>query len=164
MKNETQFHIRWMLRRDIPEVLAIELESFDFPWLEEDFMRCLRQTNCIGMVVEHYGKVVGFMVYELQKTQIHVLNFAVAKDYRRRGVGSQMIAKLTSKLSSQRRSRILLEVRETNLPAQLFFRSQGFRVVGILRGHYKETPEDAYQMRYRYLPEHKTPAETLVTA
>ena len=37
--------------------------------------------------------------------------FAVAEDYRHSGVGSQMIAKLTGKLSSQRRSRIVLEVR-----------------------------------------------------
>ena len=85
------------------------------------------------MVAEHDDRVVGFMIYELHKTRIHVLNFAVAADYRRRGVGSQMIAKLTAKLSSQRRSRIVLEVRETNLAAQLFFRENGFRAVSVLR-------------------------------
>ena len=55
------------------------------------------------------------------------LNFAVHEDFRRRGVGGQMIGKLIGKLSHQRRSRIMLEVRETNLPAQLFFRTLGFR-------------------------------------
>ena len=38
-----------------------------------------------------------------------------------------MVAKLVGKLSHQRRSRILLEVRETNLAAQLFFRQCEFR-------------------------------------
>lgn len=152
-KQEVRVHIRWMIRRDMPEVLEVEAQSFEFPWLEEDFIRCLRQRNCIGMVAEHDDRVVGFMIYELHKTRIHVLNFAVADDYHRRGVGSQMVAKLIAKLSPQRRNRIVLEVRETNLAAQLFFRENGFRAVSVLRSYYEDTPEDAYLMHYRYRAE-----------
>jgi ribosomal-protein-alanine N-acetyltransferase len=143
-------HIRWMIRRDMPEVLAIEEHSFEFPWLEEDFIRCLRQRNCIGMVAEHNERVVGFMIYELHKSRLHILNFAVHENFRRRGVGGQMVKKLSGKLSPQRRSRIMLEIRETNLPAQLFFRSLGFRAVSVLREFYEDTPEDAYLMQLRY--------------
>jgi len=152
-KREVRVHIRWMIRRDMPEVLDIETESFEFPWMEEDFIRCLRQRNCIGMVAEYEDRVVGFMIYELHKNRIHALNFAVADEYRRHGVGSQMVAKLIAKLSAQRRSRILLEVRETNLAAQLFFRENGFRAVSVLRAYYEDTPEDAYLMQYRYRSE-----------
>jgi ribosomal-protein-alanine N-acetyltransferase len=142
-------HIRWMIRRDMPEVLAIEQECFEFPWQEDDFIRCLRQRNCIGMVAEASERVVGFMVYELHKHRLHVLNFAVSEHFRRRSIGSQMTRKLVSKLSYDRRSRIMLEVRETNLPAQLFFRAVGFRAVSVLRQFYEDTPEDAYLMQYR---------------
>ena len=152
-RQEVRVHIRWMIRRDMPEVLAIEAGGFEFSWCEDDFIRCLRQRNCIGMVAEHEDRVAGFMIYELHKSRIHVLNFAVANDFRRRGVGSQMIAKLIAKLSSQRRSRLALEVRETNLAAQLFFRENGFRAVSVLRSYYADTPEDAYIMQYRYRPE-----------
>jgi ribosomal-protein-alanine N-acetyltransferase len=141
-------HIRWMIRRDMPEVLQIERESFEFPWFEEEFIRCLRQRNCIGMVAEHAERVVGFMIYELHKTRLHILNFAVAGDVRRRGVGRQMIEKLISKLSSQRRTRITLEVRETNLAAQVFFRAHGFRATSVLHDFYDDSPEDAYLMQY----------------
>lgn len=152
-------HIRWLIRRDMPEVLRIEQESFEFPWTEEDFIHCLRQRNCIGMVAEHDDEVVAFMVYELHRTRLHLANFAVAQDYRRRGIGTQMIAKLASKLSKDRRTRIVLEVRETNLPAQLFFRSSGFRAMSVLRDYYEDTTEDAYQMQYRYRP---TPVEIVI--
>ncbi len=145
-------HIRWMIRRDMPEVLAIEEQSFEFPWSEDDFVRCLRQRNCIGMVAEHNERVIGFMIYELHKTRLHILNFAVDQQLRRRRVGSQMVKKLSGKLSPQRRSRIMLEIRETNLPAQLFFRALGFRAVSVLRGFYDDTPEDAYLMQLRYTP------------
>jgi ribosomal-protein-alanine N-acetyltransferase len=61
-----------------------------------------------------------------------------------------MAKKLITKLSHDRRSRIMLEIRETNLPAQLFFRTLGFRAVSVLRQFYEDTPEDAYLMQYRY--------------
>ncbi len=145
-------HIRWMIRRDMAEVLDIEREGFEFPWSEDDFIRCLRQRNCIGMVAEHDERVIGFMIYELHKTRLHLMNFAVARVSRRRAAGTQMIGKLIAKLSSQRRTRILLEVRETNLSAQLFFRRLGFRAVSVLRDFYDDTTEDAYLMQYRYRP------------
>jgi ribosomal-protein-alanine N-acetyltransferase len=150
---QSKVHIRWMIRRDMQEVLAIENGSFEFPWHEEDFLRCLRQRNCIGMVADQDDRVVGFMIYELHKSRLHILNFAVSAQARRQGVGSQMVEKLVGKLSSQRRSRILLEVRETNLAAQLFFRENGFRALSVLRDFYEDTPEDAYLMQYRYRAE-----------
>jgi ribosomal-protein-alanine N-acetyltransferase len=138
-----------MIRRDMPEVLQTEADSFEFAWTEEDFLRCLRQRNCIGMVAEQNEKVIGFMIYELHKVKLHILNFAVHPQFRRLGVGAQMVGKLVGKLSSHRRTRITLEVRETNLPAQLFFRSLSFRAVRVLRGFYADSGEDAFLMQYR---------------
>lgn len=152
-RQSVQVQIRWMIRRDMVEVLQIERESFEFHWTEEDFLCCLRQRNCIGMVAEAEGQVVGFMIYELHKTRLHILNFAVASDFRRLGVGQQMVDKLIGKLSQQRRKEITLEVRETNLPAQLFYQHQDFVAVGVLRDHYEDSEEDAYVMKYRLDPE-----------
>ena len=148
-KEQVRVHIRWMIRRDMPEVLQTEQESFEYAWTEEDFLRCLRQRNCIGMVAEQGEKVIGFMIYELHKAKLHILNFAVHPSCRRSRVGMQMVAKLISKLSSHRRTRITLEVRETNLGAQLFFRQQGFRAVRVMRCYYEDSGEDAFLMQYR---------------
>ena len=149
-KEQARVHIRWMIRRDMPEVLQSEQLSFEYAWNEEDFLRCLRQRNCIGMVAEHGEKVVGFMIYELHKNKLHILNFAVHPAWRRHGVGAQMVSKLISKLSSHRRTRITLEVRETNLFAQLFFHKQEFRAVRVLRSFYEDSGEDAFLMEYRF--------------
>jgi len=141
-------HVRWMIRRDMPEVAAIEREAFEFPWSEEDFTRCLRQRNCIGMVAEMADSVVAFMIYELHRAKLHVLNFAVTRSHRRLGIGTRMMDKLVGKLAPERRGRIVLEVRETNLPAQLFFRSLGFRATSVLKDFYEDSTEDAYLMQY----------------
>lgn len=140
--------IRWLIRRDMDEVLSIERGSFQIPWTEEEFLCCLRQRNCIGTVAELDHKIVGFMIYELHKSLLRILNFAVAPDVRRHGIGRQMVQRLVDKLSQQRRREIVLEVRETNVPAQLFFSNNGFRAITVLRKHYDDTCEDAYYMRY----------------
>lgn len=77
-------HIRWMIKRDMPEVLAIEDDSFDSPWPEEEFVHVLRQRNAIGMVVcdgDVYdnGPLLGYMVYELRRKKLRLLNI-VATD------------------------------------------------------------------------------------
>ncbi len=141
-------HIRWMIRRDMGEVLAAEQQSFEFAWTEEDFLRCLRQRNCIGMVAEHQDRIVGFMIYELHKDRLHVLNFAVAPESRRGGIGAQMVSKLVGKLSSHRRSKVTLAVRERNLDAQVFFRMQDFRATRVLRNYYEDSGEDAFLMEF----------------
>jgi ribosomal-protein-alanine N-acetyltransferase len=137
-----------MIRRDMPEVLAIEHAAYEYPWCEEEFLRVLRQRNCIGMVAEYGERVVGFMIYELYKNKLQILDFAAHPEFRRQGVGSQMVAKLVGKLSHHRRTRITLNIRETNLHGQLFFRSQGFRALEVAREHYPDTGEDAYMMQY----------------
>jgi ribosomal-protein-alanine N-acetyltransferase len=148
-EQKAKTHIRWMIRRDMPEVLRIEHVSFDFPWCEDDFLDHLRQRNCIGMVAELDEKIVGFMVYELHERELRILRFAVHPEHRRRKVGTQMGLKLIGKLSNRRRSRIVIDVRETHLEAQLFFRQLGFRAVCVCRDYFPDSGEDAYVMEYR---------------
>lgn len=150
---ETEIPIRWLIRCDMVDVLRIESASFDNPWIEDDFLNVLRQRNCIGMVAELAGRVVGFMIYELHKGNLEILDFAVDPRYRRQGVGRQMVDRLKAKLSQQGRTELRLLVRERNLVAQLFFRSQEFLAVDVLSNEYDDTDEDAYVMRYRLLPE-----------
>lgn len=107
--------MRWMTRTDLPEVLDIDSSNPPFPWSEEDFVRCLKQRNCIGVVAESDGHVAGFLVYELARARIRALNCAVAPDFRRKTAGTQMMAYLIGKLSSERRTRVTLEVRGNQL-------------------------------------------------
>lgn len=157
------FQIRWLIRRDMPEVLKIENESFDSPWTEEDFMCCLTQRNCIGMVVEDTQdrKIVGFMIYELHKSKLHILNTAVEVGERGKGYGRAMIERMVDKLHQQRRSEIYVEVRERNLSAQLFFRHMRFRAVSVLKDIYEGTDEWAFLMKYALPQEPSNPRWSL---
>lgn len=151
-KKSLNVQVRHMIRRDMPEVLQIERKSFETAWTDEDFLCCLRQRNCMGMVAQMIpdGRIVGFFIFEEHKTKFHFLNFAVHPDFRRQGVGSKMVSKLQDKVTHDgKKSEILLDVRESDLGAQLFFRKFGFRAVKVVRHHYEDTDEDAYIMQFR---------------
>jgi len=150
------YNIRWMIRRDMQEVLAIEEASFPNPWLESDFLQCMRRRQSIGMVVEYGQQVVGYIVYELHKRQIDVINIAVHPAWRRKGIASAMLQRIQVNMracvSVSTRHSVEVIVRETNLAAQLFFKRCGLRGVRVLRDWYEgrgfDCQEDAYLMRW----------------
>lgn len=112
-------HIRWMIRRDYGQVLATDRQSFAYPVNEEDLVSLLRCANSIGMVAEvpcesgtsfpeADSLVVGWMSYDLWTDYLLVTRFAVHPIARGFGVGRAMMRKLQTKLSSHRRSRIIV--------------------------------------------------------
>ena len=146
VKEQARVHIRWMIRRDMPEVFQIEGECFGIDaTTEEEFLRQLAARNCTSMVAEHGEKVVGFMVYVLEKTCLDIVNFAVLPSLHRRGIGHEMAMKLIGKLNSHRRTKLVIRVPDDLVAAHLFFREAGFRAEGIERGE----DGDIYKMVYR---------------
>lgn len=144
--SEVKVFCRWMVQKDMDSVLLIEKASFDDPWNNEEFIHCLRQRACIGMVAEHDNNVVGFVVYEITSHRLCIHNMAVSPDHRLRSVGRQMIEKLKSKLIGTRRQ-IALAVRESNLAAQKFFRACGLRAQRI-EERFFTNDETAYHFAY----------------
>ena len=151
-EKELAVAISWMARKHIPEVLRIEGEAYKVGsgWEEEDFLRCLRRTNHIGMVAESADddKLVGFVVYELHKRKLIILDLAVEPASQGRGVGRRMMKKLIDKLGRHERVAVEVDVRETNLKAQKFFASCGFKAFRVIRGYFDDTGEDAYRFQY----------------
>jgi ribosomal-protein-alanine acetyltransferase len=96
--------------------------------------------ECCVAVVE--DEVVGFVVSRTVFGETEILNVAVAAEFRRRGLGRALMADLLGRRSGA----FFLEVRESNVPAQRFYNSLGFRVAGNRRGYYHSPPEPAVVM------------------
>lgn len=153
--------VRWMIRRDMPSVLAIERASWEHDAHrqptrllgEEDFIRWLRQRNCIGMVAQSGEQVVGVMVYELQPGSLELLYLTVDPAHRRQGYGTAMIEKLRSKLSDTRRRRLRILVDERNLGGQLFLRALHIPCISTYYGLVDDDgrlPGDVYEFVHRH--------------
>lgn len=144
------FHVRWMIRKDMPEVLDANNGAHE-PVEEEDYLRWLRARSRIGMVCEidnrggkNHELVVGHMIYELNKNSLEIIRFVVHKKWRGRGAGRVMLEKLFSKLSSHRRTQIFADVPDECLEVQLFLKRHGFRCTSVLKD------EAAYRMVYDF--------------
>jgi [ribosomal protein S18]-alanine N-acetyltransferase len=106
----TVYHTRWMIRRDLPTVLKIEAATGG-DWTEEDFLRHLRQTNCIGVMAEENwfnrpGPDAGFFLYELHRTNVELVKFAALPNANRDATGAAMFEKLAYKLTSHKRRKL----------------------------------------------------------
>lgn len=146
-----RLEIRWLIRKDMPAVLSIEQRAFEFPWLEEDFLCCLRQRNCIAMVATIGDRVVGQMTYELHKGHYVILNFAVDPEFHRQGIGRAMMQTMKGKLCVGHRCKLIMDIRETNLAAQRFLKSEGFQCVTVMRDHWEQNyggHESAYRFEH----------------
>lgn len=145
---DTELHIRWMIRRDMDEVLKIENECFEQPWSAAEFAAELSQRNVIAKVAEVCELVAGFAIYEMFRDRIELLNFAVRADLWRRGIGTALVENLKDRLSPAKRRKIVTHVRDSNLSAQLFCRANGFRCTRMEPNFYQDSAEDAYRFEF----------------
>lgn len=142
----TKFRARlqWMVRSEIPQVLAIENCTNPVPWTEQQFLDQLRERNAIGMTAHDEDRVVGFMIYGLHAKRITLIKFAVDPFAQRLGVGTVMLDKLRGKLQPQRRPRLEIDVPESSLGMQLLLKANGVNCVNVMRDHFG-AGEDAYK-------------------
>ena len=145
---EQDILIRWMIDRDLPQIVPIEESSFEFPLSYEELYAFKWQRNIVPLVAEIGDRIVAYMFYELHKSYFGVPSVAVHPDFRRQGIGRKMVTRLINRIPKTRRRKIKLEIRETNVPAQLFYANLGFRATKVLRKSYFKTGEDAYEMVY----------------
>jgi ribosomal-protein-alanine N-acetyltransferase len=142
-KQSAEPSVRSMRPDDRAEVLRIEEASFPDAWTADVFDRMLAH-GASGHVLEREGQCVGFFLVLLAGDHLHLANLAVAPEARRKGIASLALRKIEGIAWAYGLPHIELEVRETNLAAQLLYRRNGYRAVGIMRSYYPD--QDAYKM------------------
>lgn len=147
-----------MVPGHLPAVMAIEQDCFEFPWDEVDFFKTLSCSGMsFGMIAKREEQLAGFIVAKAWSDEIEVLNIAVARGFRRRGVGTELIDELTGILRHRGRQSIFTHVREKNDEAIAFFRKLGFRATGLLHDYYDDVDEDAIRFEWRLRPRIENP-------
>lgn len=141
---------RWMeYERNLADMLVIESESFRHPWSEEFFLSSLIKGRFVqGKVVEVNGKTVGFIIFETFKNTIQILNLAVKPEYRRKGIGEELVKEVQKDLGSKGKDRIVVELNETNDAALELFGKRSFKAVSANSGETK-AGHKIYLLSYR---------------
>jgi ribosomal-protein-alanine N-acetyltransferase len=132
---------------DLDAILEIERHSFRSAWTRESFERELATPHArIDVVRERH--VVAFHSYWLvaASAELHVLSIATHPDYRRRGLGGQLLAHAIAQARAIGATLATLEVRKGNAPAIALYERCGFRTVHVRARYYQDNDEDALVM------------------
>ena len=126
--------------RDLEWVAAILAESPEAtPWEVEEFL------DFDFRVAAEDGRVSGFLVARtVAPGERELLNLAVGRMNRRRGVGRALVKALLEDSAGA----VFLEVRESNRGAIDLYKSMGFQEVSIRRKYYEAPPEAAIVMKF----------------
>lgn len=129
---------------DLPVVVSIERRSFPSPWSVGMFALEMSKADTISLAAVEGARVAGYLVLSRYDRAWHLMNIAVAPEFRRRGIASQLIRMAVGQID--RRDPVTLEVRPTNGPAISLYESFGFRSFGLRKGYYPDNGEDALIM------------------
>ena len=144
--------LREMTLADLDQVEAIDQVSFSTPWPKQAFhYELTHNQNALCWVAEwaepgQQPVLVAAIVVWLILDEAHVSTLAVHPGYRQRGIAQRMLAKVLLECAHAGAAQAYLEVRANNHAAQSLYRKFGFDAVGIRKGYYQDTGEDAVLM------------------
>ena len=127
---------REMLPADLPEVLRVEKNCYDFPWSEKIFLDCLNAGYLCFVAHTGTRQLLGHGILMLGPGEAHVLNLCVQTSMRRKGVARMFLRHLTDVARQHQAKEVFLEVRESNVAAIKLYESAGFNRFSVRRGYY----------------------------
>jgi ribosomal-protein-alanine N-acetyltransferase len=143
----TKLEIRPMGVKDVDQIIQIEKQAFPTPWTKRTYMaELLDNDRAYYFVARLHGRVVGYIGMWLIAGEGHITNLAVHPQFRRRGVGWELLRALADFARSRGAESLTLEVRVSNSEAQRLYTKFGFIKSGIRRGYYLDNGEDALIM------------------
>ena len=139
--------IRPIESNDIDRVMELEKICFSTPWSREAFQIEVEQNRFASyFVVESRGHIVGYGGMWHIIGEVHITNIAIHPDFRRKGIGRELMLFLMESALSHGAKKMTLEVRKSNIGAKSLYRGLDFIEKGIRKGYYGDTGEDAIIM------------------
>ena len=136
-----------MRRRHLRGVMAIERRVYPRPWSPSLFISEMTAGHGRAYLVAlESRRVVGYAGLISYGEEAHVTTIAVEPERHRMGIGTRLMYELIRRAQEMGAHAVSLEVRVTNWGAQRMYARFGFRPVGIRKGYYQETNEDAVVM------------------
>lgn len=141
--------IRRMCPADAEQAAEIAAGSMPQPWSAQAFREEIKNDAALLLVSEdeRTGILQGYISLQLTPDDAELTGIAVRVQLRRGGIAAALLAQARELLRAAGCTRIVLEVRTSNVPAISFYQKHGFTVIGI-RGNFYDSPrEDALVMQ-----------------
>lgn len=136
-----------MTEAHVAQIAQIEKLCFSDPWSENSISSELNSRISLWFVALDGDSVAGYIGSQSVLDEADMMNVAVHPDYRRQGIGEKLVLALAQALTEKGIRGLMLEVRESNVPAIALYEKLGFRQVGLRKNYYRAPKENALIMR-----------------
>ncbi|MDG2061179.1 MAG: ribosomal protein S18-alanine N-acetyltransferase [SAR86 cluster bacterium] len=146
-KDKKEISYRYVTSEDLPFLIEVEESSNPHPWTKGNFEDCLER-NHYCLLQLYNDKPTGFAIQSIALDEAHLLNIGISEEYRRIGLGGDLLDQILFASKAMGCLRIILEVRKSNIGAISLYESQGFKNLSLRKDYYKLGPkrEDAIIM------------------
>lgn len=131
----------------VTQVAQLEKDCFRDPWSEKSIAGELDNPLSLWLVAVDDGRLLGYVGSQTVLDETDMMNIAVAKEDRRRGVARALILELVNQLAQQGSRSLTLEVRASNQGAIALYQSLGFVQTGRRPNYYRNPREDGLILR-----------------
>lgn len=134
---------------DIDAIVGLANRSGLALWSRDDYAKAANSRDRLLLAArDNAVNVVGFILVQLlcasgDAVDVEILNIAVDPRFKRKGIGRRMLAAALEMIPTVPDSKVLLEVRASNLSAIAFYRRYGFHEQAVRRAYYRDPTEDA---------------------
>lgn len=136
--------IREAERRDVPELLDIEVAQFPEPWTRTMLLDEITNLETRRYTVAiHDKKIVGYLGVMYVMDELHVNTIGTLPGHEGRGIATSLMQEAWGVAKDRGVKRATLEVAVSNTRAQQLYFRFGFSPVGVRKNYYERTNEDA---------------------
>jgi ribosomal-protein-alanine N-acetyltransferase len=124
---------------DFTAVYELNCDSFSESWSLKGLKDTLESGYELLICMDHEF-LAGYLLSHDVLDEVHIMQVAVAPAYRRKGIAKQLSLCL---MDAKQGKELLLEVRESNHPAQLLYAKLGFTRSGYRKAYYVAEDENS---------------------
>ena len=136
-----------MAEAHVSQIAELEKLCFSAPWSRNSVASELNNPLSLWLVATDADTVAGYIGSQSVMGEADMMNVAVHPDYRRKGIGKQLVEALVASLKDNGVYSLTLEVRASNEPAISLYDQLGFTQVGRRPNYYRDPREDALILR-----------------
>ena len=118
---------------------------------KREFRNYLRFPGAECVIAEENGKLAGFCLTAHQQARGYIITIDVLGKFRRRGVGTALLAEVERRLAAHGVEEIGLETATDNDSGIAFWQRHGYRTRGVWKGYYPGG-RDAFSMTKVLVP------------
>ncbi len=129
---------------DVKDLMVIECACHSHPWSEKTF------TSCIGG--RYFGEklidktiATGFYIGEYVIGEATLMDICVTPNQQGKGLGKVLLKQFLAQAKKLGATKIFLEVRAKNIPAQMLYMNAGFIEIDRRTGYYPSSSGFGYE-------------------